>query len=264
MRLSAFLLGLTLCCCGEVGLAQKPLSNAHAHNDYEHERPLLDALDHGFISVEADVWLIDGELYVYHNRPEKPDPDRTLEKLYLAPLLARVEGFQGQVYPGYSQLFYLMVDFKNRGLDTYLAMVPLLEKYKSMLSRADEKTSTKPVKIYISGNRPVEQILRQGSPFVSLDGRSMDLGRDIPGEMMPVVSESLRKYTKWNGEGEIPSYDLKTIRFFIQLVHDEGKKVRFWANPDNPAGWKVLIELGVDFINTDKLTAFSEFMNTRN
>lgn len=39
-----------------------PLPRAHAHNDYEHARPLLDALDHGFTSVEADVWLVDGEL----------------------------------------------------------------------------------------------------------------------------------------------------------------------------------------------------------
>src|SRR5690242_5509037 len=44
-----------------------PLTRAHAHNDYEHTRPLLDALDQGFCSVEADVWLIDGELRVAHD-----------------------------------------------------------------------------------------------------------------------------------------------------------------------------------------------------
>jgi len=32
-----------------------PLIPAHAHNDYLHARPLLDALDHGFCSVEADI-----------------------------------------------------------------------------------------------------------------------------------------------------------------------------------------------------------------
>ena len=45
----------------------EPLAQAHAHNDYEHPRPLLDALDHGFTSVEADVWLVDGELLVAHD-----------------------------------------------------------------------------------------------------------------------------------------------------------------------------------------------------
>ncbi|HEY3789313.1 MAG TPA: hypothetical protein VGL71_10685, partial [Urbifossiella sp.] len=37
--------------------APSPLRHAHAHNDYEHKRPLLDALEQGFCSVEADIWL---------------------------------------------------------------------------------------------------------------------------------------------------------------------------------------------------------------
>ena len=36
-----------------------PRPQAHAHNDYYHTRPLLDALSHGFCSVEADVFLVD-------------------------------------------------------------------------------------------------------------------------------------------------------------------------------------------------------------
>ena len=42
-----------------------PLIHAHAHDDYEHTRPLLDALDHGFCSVEADIYLVDGKLLVH-------------------------------------------------------------------------------------------------------------------------------------------------------------------------------------------------------
>ena len=38
--------------------------NAFSHNDYWRERPLLDALSFRFNCVEADLWLIDGELYV--------------------------------------------------------------------------------------------------------------------------------------------------------------------------------------------------------
>ena len=41
-----------------------PLGQAHAHNDYYHKRPLLDALSHGFCSVEADVFLKNGRLLV--------------------------------------------------------------------------------------------------------------------------------------------------------------------------------------------------------
>jgi hypothetical protein len=39
--------------------AAAPLRHAHAHNDYQHKRPLLDALDQGFGSVESDVFLDD-------------------------------------------------------------------------------------------------------------------------------------------------------------------------------------------------------------
>ena len=42
--------------------SQKVYYNAFSHNDYEHERPLFDALDLGFNCVEADLWLIAGEL----------------------------------------------------------------------------------------------------------------------------------------------------------------------------------------------------------
>src|SRR5258708_18978619 len=45
-----------------------PLTRVHAHNDYEHKRPLFDALDDGFCSVEADIFLVDGQLLVAHTR----------------------------------------------------------------------------------------------------------------------------------------------------------------------------------------------------
>src|SRR5690606_7390192 len=77
----------------------KPLPGAHAHNDYEHARPLLDALEHGFCGIEADIHLRNGELLVGHD-PEDLAPERTLEKLYLRPLNDLVKENGGRVYPG--------------------------------------------------------------------------------------------------------------------------------------------------------------------
>src|SRR5256714_6647293 len=76
-----------------------PLPQAHAHNDYEHKRPLFDALDNGFCSVEADIFLVDGELLVGHARQDLK-PERTLEKLYLDPLRERIKANGGRVHPG--------------------------------------------------------------------------------------------------------------------------------------------------------------------
>ena len=43
-----------------------PLSHGHAHNDYVHARPLFEALESGFTSIEIDVYLYKGELKVSH------------------------------------------------------------------------------------------------------------------------------------------------------------------------------------------------------
>ncbi|WP_298590183.1 hypothetical protein [uncultured Kocuria sp.] len=43
------------------------MAQAHAHNDDEHGRPLFDAPEHGSTSVEADGWLVEGELRVAHD-----------------------------------------------------------------------------------------------------------------------------------------------------------------------------------------------------
>src|SRR4051794_35634110 len=74
--------------------APTPLKNAHAHNDYEHPRPLFDALDQGFTSVEADIFLVNGQLLVGHTAVDLK-PGRTLEALYLDPLRARVRANGG-------------------------------------------------------------------------------------------------------------------------------------------------------------------------
>src|SRR3954462_7444956 len=67
--------------------AASPLLRVHSHNDYEHARPLADALSHGFWSVEADVWLTNGQLLVAHDF-NKVSAQRTLQSLYLDPLRA--------------------------------------------------------------------------------------------------------------------------------------------------------------------------------
>ena len=73
-----------------LGAEVVPLTRAHAHNDYEHARPLAEALERGFCSVEADVWLVAGKLLVAHDLKDAK-PQRTLESLYLDPTLVETE-----------------------------------------------------------------------------------------------------------------------------------------------------------------------------
>src|SRR5690606_18596078 len=102
--LAALAAVLALIAPGVAGAAPRPdlgepLAQTHAHNDYEHERPLFDALEHGFTSVEADVWAVGDELLVAHDFWEL-DPDRTLRSLYLDRLRDAVRGGSGSTRAG--------------------------------------------------------------------------------------------------------------------------------------------------------------------
>ena len=108
------------------------LERAHDHNDYEHTAPLYDALGHGFKSVEADIWLVDGELIIAHDPEDVPQAvreGRTLESLYLQPLQEIVEQNGGSVYPGDPDYFTLLIDIKSDAVPAYLALHEELEDY---------------------------------------------------------------------------------------------------------------------------------------
>ncbi len=248
-----------------LGYSQSPLPNAHAHNDYEHNRPLYDALDNGFTSVEADVHLIDGKLYVSHDPPKDLKNTPLLEDLYLKPLLKRSQENNGRIYPGYDGPFYLMVDFKTKAEDTYLALDVLLKKYSSMLSTINSEgvEDAKAVKVFISGNRPIQQVMNAETKYAGLDGRPLDLEQGFDASIMPVISDNYRNFLSWNGDGKIKPDEWTRLRLFVDFAHMMGHKVRLWAAPDNPVVWEFLLLHEIDLINTDKLAEFNQFMRQK-
>ena len=128
--------------------------NAFSHNDYERPRPLFDALSFQFNCVEADLWLIDGELYVSHDSVA-PNPDITFEKLYLLPLVERIKKNGGKVYPDSDRPFYLMVDCKTDGEAMYPVLKKKLKPYESLFCHEkDGKLQESAVLFYLSGKSP--------------------------------------------------------------------------------------------------------------
>jgi hypothetical protein len=227
--------------------------NAHAHNDYEHTHPLLDALANGFGSVEADVWLIKGRLLVSHNQPG--DRSGTLEQLYLRPLDSLIHLHRGTVYPDYHAPFWLMIDCKT-STGTYEAIQASLQHYPALLG----KNNDGPVKIFLSGNRPLETMLKDGFTGLGIDGRPEDVGQGYDATLMPVISDHYNNWSSWRAKGPATQNDLKKIRDLAERVHREGKKLRLWAIPDNEEAWKALMEAGVDMINTDHLAALNAYL----
>lgn len=234
-----------------------PQPQAHAHNDYHHERPLFDALSHGFCSVEADVFAIDGELRVGHDRSETK-PGRTLEKLYLDPLRQLVKKNDGRVYKN-GPLFTLLIDFKTRGEPTYALLQPLLAKYKDMLVSTNDNEAPA-ISIVISGNRPFELIKSDKSRLCGIDGRLSDLDSDMSPALMPLISDNWRSHFKWRGDGDIPAAEKAKLADAVTRAHQAGRRLRFWATPENENFWKVLADAGVDHINTDQLAQLERFL----
>ena len=136
-----------------------PLPQAHAHNDYEHRRPLLDALDCGFGSVEADIWLVDGELLVAHDRAQCR-PERTLRSLYLEPLRQQAKAHDGRVLAG-GPVETLLIDLKSAGPETYAVLRGQLAEYADLLSEVrDNQLTERAVTVVLSGNCPRATHLR--------------------------------------------------------------------------------------------------------
>jgi alkaline phosphatase len=51
-----------------------------------------------------------------------------------------------------------------------------------------------------------------------------------------------------------------TLDAVIAAVHAMGKRIRFWNAPDTTNAWQQLMQLGVDYINTDHVEASANFM----
>lgn len=229
-----------------------PLPSAHAHNDYEHSRPLLDALDQGFCSVEADIYLVDGQLLVAHDRP-KVRPERTLQALYLDPLLARVKAHGGRVYPGGPPIT-LLVDVKADAEGTYARLREVLAAYRSMLTvfRPD-RTDTNAVTVILSGDRPWKTLEAEPERLAALDGRLPDLDTQPSTHLVPLVSDHWRSHFQWNGEGPLPAQEKAKLLTLVQRAHQQGRRIRFWGAADRPEVWQAHADAGVDYINTDRL-----------
>ena len=237
--------------------AQTIHNNAFSHNDYERPRPLFDALSFQFNCVEADLWLIDGELYVSHDSVA-PNPDITFEKLYLLPLVERIKKNGGKVYPDSDRPFYLMVDCKTDGEAMYPVLKKKLKPYESLFCHEkDGKLHESAVLFYLSGKSPRKAIAAETNRFIFLDGTIEDLGKGIPAVLMPVISDNYSKYIGWKGQGEIPAEKLEKVREYIRQTHAEGKLFRWWGAPDTPLFKKLFIKEGVDLIGADDLKALS-------
>ncbi len=224
------------------------VSNAHAHNDYLHPVPFYTAFNAGFGSIEADIFPVNGILYVAHNKKDI-QVKRTLRSLYIEPLLNELTKN--------SRHLKLLIDIKENYRLSLQILIKEIEPIKKYLFTSND--TNKPVTILISGERPPPAEYKNYPGYIFFDD---DLKlKHNPEEWKRVgqVSLSFKKFSDWKGEDSLKQEDKESFQRTIDSVHHAGKTIRFWAAPDNESSWKLQMKLGVDLIGTDHIAEFANF-----
>ena len=226
----------------------------HSHNDYLQKAPFWEAYANEAASIEADVILQNGNLYVAHEK-ESIKEGHTLSSLYLDPMLkAKNLGL------GMQKSIILLVDIKTEAYSTLEKVVEAIRPYGALWEDQENPF----VKIVISGNRPkVEEYVKYPFP-IFFDYQSIKETSNLPLEKIELFSLSFKNFSQWNGKGRLVDEDIEKIKAVLKLVHGLGKPFRFWATPDSKTSWKALSELGVDFINTDHPYAANAYLSNLN
>jgi hypothetical protein len=230
--------------------------HAHSHNDYEHERPLLDALDNRFTSVEADIWLVQGEILVSHNEGAYKG---SLKDLYLDPLQSRIND-KGSVH-GDGGGFLLWIDIKDGRPELNQALENLLRGYPMLTVFNEQGAKEGPVTAILTGDAASkERHVAQYSPCRAC--RDGGYAKDNPAadHRWRWIAARWGSLFDWDGEGEFPADQKARLVEMLEDIHGKGRKVRFWGSPDKVTYWTLAVETGIDLINTDRLEDLRVFL----
>lgn len=246
MRKKSSFIFILIFCWLNAGAQNNKASIAHSHNDYEQENPFYSAYNKMFGSVEADIHLVNNELLVGHDAKNLMK-ERTLESLYLKPIIG-----SNQI----NRSLQLLIDIKTEAISTINALIKILSKYPGIIQN-------KNIKIVLSGNLPSPEQFTNYPDFIWFDGRVSNNYSSQELTKIALISEDFNKIIgpkrSWPPDTSVVT-QIKTI---ITKVHDWGKPVRFWGNPDHPNGWELFLKWGVDYINTDKINELADYLKSR-
>ncbi|MEO3809555.1 hypothetical protein ABGB17_11195 [Sphaerisporangium sp. B11E5] len=268
------------------------LVHHHSHNDYLH-RPLVDALELGYTSVEVDVWrtIEAPDLLQVGNRwgdVSPPDPRRTMQRLYLDPLRAHLRATGFEPYPHRpGTVLQLLIDVKagvsgsnDDGDETerrrlYDQLEEVLADYADILTEYDRDgvSVQRAVNVVLTGERPgLGYILDRPKRHAAGDGvlsflRVDDSDFRMPSSLVPLVSG--RYDLNFRFQTGLERDEVAKLARIYELAEANGQRVRFWGGPsDRPTWQRLLAPLGdvswnrplPVLLNTDDLAGFRSFL----
>jgi len=243
----------------------------HSHNDYQQDRPLIQALELGCTSVEADVRLKDRELYVAHKKDEIKK-DMTLKKLYIDGLVKNLEsrnpknkqkkgkkpkkrnkknqpnqptikqsGIHGLFDENPEQTFMLLIDLKSKG-DTWgyvnKHIGPLRDR--GYLTYLDGDTIIScPITVVITGKPLLKKVLENKFQDIFFDAELAGMGEGKQKECnwsnsflaSTNFGTAVGNFTTIN---DFTEKHLEQMEQDIKAARSRGIKVRYWNTPVDP------------------------------
>lgn len=253
----------------------------HSHNDYWRPVPVFSALSIGAVSIEADVWLVNGTLYIGHEQSALT-PNRTFESLYIEPLLSvlHAQNPESSFVTGHTrngvfdtasgQTLYLFVDVKTDGPSTFPSVIKALEPLRSagfLTTFNGTQVVAGPITVIGTGNTPLNQV--QGvaprdyfydAPIPTLNTTFSNITADVS----PIASTDFAAQFGDVRNQTFNASQLALLKSQVDIAHSKGIAVRYWDQPGWPVGtrnaiWRTLWENGVDLLNVDDLEAVANF-----
>ncbi|MEJ5964134.1 phosphatidylinositol-specific phospholipase C/glycerophosphodiester phosphodiesterase family protein [Pedobacter immunditicola] len=235
-------------------------NQGHSHNDYHQQIPLINAYHAGMGSIEADIFVSNGELCVAHDSVDISN-NLTLKKMYLDPLADFYMKSGNKPYPDPRLNLQLVIDIKANHKQVLPILIRELKAYQQTFNSA---MNSKAIRIVVSGNMPAPHEFKNYPEYIFFDGRPYIEYTKEQLKRVAMISDDLKKYTKWKGIGMLPKTDLDKLRALVKQAKKLHKPFRFWATVDNPNTWTVLEQLGVGWINTDHPEKLKQFYLHKN
>jgi len=253
--------------------------------------PFYSALSYGGVSTEADVWLINGTLFVGHEISALTDA-RTLDSLYIEPILdtlhrqnpvtkfAPSPTKNGVFDTSSGQTLYFFIDLKTSGSETWPAVLSALSPLLTAgyLTTYDGASVTKgAVTVIGTGNTPLSLIQSEkptpkAPRFAFYDAPLEYLGTtfsNITIAESPIASTDFAAQFGSVKNGKMNDTQLSLLREQVSVAHEKGIAVRYWDQPgfpiaDRNAVWRLLWDEGADLINVDDVASFADFWEMEN
>lgn len=258
------------------GIIPKPI---HSHNDYWRPVPFYSALSVGAVSVEADVWLMDGSLYVGHELGSLT-ATRTLESLYIQPILKVLHAQNpstkfvttatknGVFDTASDQTLYLWIDIKTDGPSTWPIVVKALQPLRDagyLTTYDGSAVIPGAVTVIGTGTTPLKQIQGVSPRDYFFDGALTTLDTsNITKEVSPIASTDFAAVFGEIRNQTFTESQLSTLKNQIAVAKGKGIGVRYWDIPAWPIHtrdsiWQTLWAHGVSLINADDIWAAATF-----